>query len=94
MAKITINLRENILDNIQKLVEKYHKEVLNNLNIAQRQCESFLEIKEKNEKEKEDFKEIIKEKILLTNEIVDVYEKNIEKLSQEEIVISNNILDK
>ena len=94
MAKITINLRENILDNIQKLVEKYHKEVLNNLNIAQRQCESFLEIKEKNEKEKEDFKEIIKEKILLTNEIVDVYEKNIEKLSQEEIVINNNILDK
>ena len=94
MAKITINLRENILDNIQKLVEKYHKEVLNNLNIARRQCESFLEIKEKNEKEKEDFKEIIKEKILLTNEIVDVYEKNIEKLSQEEIVINNNILDK
>ena len=40
------------------------------------------------------FKEIIKEKILLTNEIVDVYEKNIEKLSQEEIVINNNILDK
>jgi hypothetical protein len=92
--KIILNFRENILDNIQKLVEKYRKEVLKNLNIAQRQCESFLELKEKNEKEKEDFKEIIKEKILLTNEIVNVYEKNIEKLSQEEIVISNNILDK
>ena len=76
------------------MIDEYSNEIFKNLDIAQRQCESFLDLKEKSEKEKEDFKEIIKEKILLTNEIVDVYEKNIEKLSQEEIVISNNILDK
>lgn len=92
--KIIFNFRENILEIIQKLIDEYSNEIFKNLDIAQRQCESFLDLKEKSEKEKEDFKEIIKEKILLTNEIVDVYEKNIEKLRQEEIVISNNILDK
>ena len=92
--KIIFNFRENISEIIQKLIVEYSNEIFKNLDIAQRQCESFLDLKEKSENEKEYFKEIIKEKILLTNEIVNVYEKNIEKLSQEEIVISNNILDK